>query len=264
MKRPYYDSRKGGHLSRIYNLDAATLLDSLPESSADIIFLDPPFNIGKRYEIEGFRDKEDPDIYFGWITAILRRAVACLKPGGALYFYHVPSMAYKVAAALDHQLEFRHWIAVSMKNGFVRGRRLYPAHYALLYFTKGEPSHFDRPKLRPTTCRHCGKLSKDYGGYRSIIEEKGINLSDFWEDLSPLRHKTTKSRKANELPPLLFDRILAISGCLDGTFVDPFLGSGGGLLAARRAHMDSIGGDASTESCELATQRLKQSEGELV
>ena len=36
-----------------------------------------------------------------------------------------------------------------MKNGFARGKKLYPAHYALLYFTKGMPASFQRPKILP-------------------------------------------------------------------------------------------------------------------
>jgi len=38
---------------------------------------------------------------------------------------------------------FRHWVAMSMKGTFPRGRKLYPAHYALLYCSKGEPKTFD-------------------------------------------------------------------------------------------------------------------------
>ena len=258
MPRPYLSTAVNGHSYKIYNADAATLLSGLPRESADIIFLDPPFNIGKRYDLANFRDRDDPDIYMGWLASILRKAVTALKPGGALYVYHLPSVAYKIAAALDHQLDFRHWIAVAMKNTFVRGQRLYPAHYALLYFTKGDPAHFTRPKLRPRTCRHCDKLIKDYGGYRAIIEEKGINLSDFWDDISPLRHASTKARTANELSESFFARILAISGYPGGTFVDPFMGSGGGVIAAAKGHMAVRASDPSLESCQIVAKRLKE------
>ena len=256
MAKPFFSEKAGGHSCKVYHLDAKSFLDSVPAGTADIVFLDPPFNIGKQYELAEFKDRDDPDVYFGWLSSILRQSVRILRPGGALYVYHLPAVAYKIASLLDHNLEFRHWIAVSMKNNFARGNRLYPAHYALLYFTKGSPSHFERPKIRPKTCRHCGKLVKDYGGYRKIIEEKGLNLSDFWDDLSPVRHASTKSRIANELPEALFTRILTISGFPGGTYVDPFLGSGGGVIAAAKAHMHSIAGDASLASCKLAATRI--------
>ncbi len=53
---------------------------------------------------------------------------------------------------LEQHLDFRHWIAISMKNGFVRGDHLYPAHYALLYYTKGKPESFNRPKVPKPIC----------------------------------------------------------------------------------------------------------------
>jgi site-specific DNA-methyltransferase (adenine-specific) len=251
------------HFCEIHRTDAGAFLDALEPDSADIIFLDPPFNIGKRYALPGFKDRDDPDVYFGWVTSILKKAVSRLRPGGALYFYHLPAVAYRAAAQLEHHLVFRHWIAVAMKNNFVRGKRLYPAHYALLYFTKGEPQQFSRPKLSPKTCRHCGQHIKDYGGYRKIIEEKGLNLSDFWDDLSPVRHQSTKTRSANELPAAFFSRIMAISGYPGGVYVDPFMGSGGGVLAALDAHMTAVACDASAESCDLAAKRVQARGGEL-
>ena len=87
----------------------------------------------------------------------------------------------RVGGSLEGELTFRHWIAISMKNGFVRGRRLYPADYALLMFSKGDMSAFERPRIEPQRRRR-RNLVKDYGGYTGIITEKGINLSDFSED----------------------------------------------------------------------------------
>jgi site-specific DNA-methyltransferase (adenine-specific) len=237
-------------------------LDALQPECADIIFLDPPFNIGKRYALPGFKDRDDPDVYFGWLTSVLKKAIKSLRPGGALYLYHLPAVAYRAAAVLDHHLVFRHWIAVSMKNNFVRGKRLYPAHYALLYFTKGEPQQFSRPKLTPKMCRHCGQHIKDYGGYRKIVEEKGLNLSDVWDDLSPVRHASTKTRVANELPATFFSRIMQISGYPGAVYVDPFMGSGGGILAALNAHMTAVACDASAESCDIAAKRVRARGGE--
>jgi site-specific DNA-methyltransferase (adenine-specific) len=258
MKQDIVITSSGSHSFRLYQTDAASFLDSLSPNIADLVFIDPPFNLKKTYNISGFIDRSDPDVYFGWLTSILKKSIRLLKPGAALYVYHMPSIAFKIAALLDNHLTFRHWIAVSMKNNFARGRRLYPAHYALLYFTLGEPSYFQRPKTELKTCRHCGQFIKDYGGYLQIVQAKGLNLSDFWDDLSPLRHSTTKKRSQNELPPELFSRVFAISGHPGGTYVDPFIGSGGGLLAAMAAHMQAIGADASADSCELAKLRLKE------
>jgi len=238
--------------------DALEFLRSLPEGCADLVFLDPPFNLGKHYT-DGDRalDKKPPEAYAAWLVGVGQESARVLRKGGALYFYHMPIWAMRLGSVLEKELQFRHWIAISMKNGFVRGRRLYPAHYALLYFTKGAPKAFRRPKLDPARCRHCNELIKDYGGYLSIIQEKGINLSDFWEDLSPVRHATTKHRKANELPSKLFDRIIRMSGRRGGLYVDPFAGSGSGAVAATKAGMRFAVCDLLAENCSLVCKRLE-------
>jgi site-specific DNA-methyltransferase (adenine-specific) len=262
MPRPYAKGHISGHDYAIFNTEAGALLDSLSSGSADVIFLDPPFNIGKQYEIPGFLDKDDPDVYLGWLKSVVRRCFDKLSDGGALYLYHLPSIAYQIAQTMSERLEFRHWIAVSMKNNFARKGRLYPAHYALLYFTKGPPKSFHRPRTQLRKCRHCGGLIKDYGGYLNIIEDNGgVNLSDVWDDLSPVRHASTKTRVPNELPGELFGRVTAISGLAGGTYVDPFMGSGGGVVAALSAHMKVVAGDVSVESCKIATSRVRGIEG---
>ncbi len=236
--------------------DAIDFLGAMKDETADILFLDPPFNLGKKYGAHGKKaDLLDESEYMTFMTHVLERAIDIVKPGGALYLYHLPRWAFQFANLLNERLSFRHWIAVSMKNGYARGQRLYPAHYALLYFTKGPPGSFERPKIAPPTCRHCERHLKDYGGYKRYVQD-GINLSDVWDDLSPVRHSKYKKRQANELPMKLTRRVVAISGVPHGVLVDPFAGSGSTLVAAREGGMFYIGNDIERESFELTIQRL--------
>ena len=251
--------RSAWKAGRVVRADALMFLSNLPDDSADIVFLDPPFNLGKRYSHRrSGLDKLPEQEYSAWLNKILSEATRVLKQGAVLYMYHLPQWAMRLGNSLEGDLRFQHWIAISMKNGFVRGDRLYPAHYALLMFTNGRPTRLRRPKLRPAKCRHCDNLIKDYGGYRSIIEAKGINLSDFWEDLSPVRHANRKHRRANELPMRLFERIFGISGKKGDVYVDPFAGTGTGVIAAVRAGMRFEACDIVRENCNIIRRRLDE------
>jgi site-specific DNA-methyltransferase (adenine-specific) len=238
--------------------DALDFLNALKEESADIIFLDPPFNLGKQYGKKGAKaDLIADDDYFRYLSKVIERAASVLKKGGALYLYHIPRWAFRLANVLDQHLTFRHWIAISMKNGFVRRTSLYPAHYSLLYFTKGEAAYFKRPKLPTPRCRTCKEYIKDYGGYRDFVKN-GINLTDFWEDLSPVRHKKYKHRKQNELPLELPRRVLRISGKPRAVLVDPFAGSGTSLVAAVEARMRFVACDSQQSNCRIMHRRVTQ------
>lgn len=238
--------------------DATEFLKSLPSNCARVVFLDPPFNLGKQYGESKKLDRRPEKEYRQWLTGVTLEAARVLEPGGSLFLYHIPLWAMRVGDSLDEALTFRQWIAISMKNGFVRGNRLYPAHYALLMFAKGKIRKFVRPKIAPQECRTCGELVKDYGGYQPIIRRKGINLSDIWDDLSPVRHANRKHRVANELPELLYHRILRMVGARGALYVDPFAGSGSGVLAAAQRGMCFAACDLVPDNCSLIARRLDE------
>lgn len=236
--------------------DALTLLNSLANDSADIVFLDPPFNLGKKYgRRPATADRLSDADYATYLEKVLHRSCEVLKPGGALYLYHIPRWAIRLAPVVASRLHFRHWIAISMKNGFMRGKGLYPAHYALLYFTKGDPVTMTRPKIQAPRCPHCDEYIRDYGGYEKFVRQ-GINLSDVWDDISPVRHKKYKNRNGNELPLAIPRRAVEISGTRNGLFVDPFAGTGTSLIAARVKGMRFVGGDRERGNCAIMKLRL--------
>jgi site-specific DNA-methyltransferase (adenine-specific) len=238
-------------------LDALTFLSAVCDDAADIVFLDPPFNLGKDYGSMSRLELYDADAYDVYMRSVLNQTIRILKPGGALFLYHLPSWAIRWANHLSDRIEFRNWIAISMKNGFARGQRLYPAHYALLYYTKGAPARFTRPKLAPRRCRHCRRVLKDYGGYREIVERGGINLSDVWDDLSPVRHKSSKLRTPNQLPIEITDRVCAIAGGTRTLLIDPFVGTGTSLVSALHRKMRFIGNDIETSNLAISEKRLR-------
>jgi len=76
-------------------------------------------------------------------------------------------------------------------------------------------------------CPKCLSDIKDYGGYKDKMNPKGINLTDVWDDIPPVRHKKYKGRpEANELSIKLMDRIIEMASNPGDIIFDPFGGSG--------------------------------------
>ncbi len=260
-RKPWWSGTYHGDIHRllqgeIVRSDVIEFLSALKKECADVVFVDPPFNLGKVYGRRSRkRDKLGDKEYTEFMEDVLMKCVEILKPGGSLFLYHIPLWANRLSGMIDGPLLFRHWIAISMKNGFARNQRLYPAHYALLYYSKGEPSNFQRPKIPIARCRECDAVIKDYGGYREYMKD-GVNLSDFWDDLSPVRHKNRKHRVANELPLQIPQRALQISGLPGGVLVDPFLGTGSSAVAAMSLGMSFVGCERDAGSVRAAIERL--------
>jgi site-specific DNA-methyltransferase (adenine-specific) len=240
----------------LFQMDCLDFLPTLPSETVHCVFADPPFNLNKYYG-NGFGDDARAEgAYLAWCYRWIEECSRVLVPGGALFIYALPRWAFRFAAKLDEPMQFCHWIALTMKGSFPRGQKLYPAHYALLYFTKGAPRVFNRLRLPIPTCRHCGGDLKDYGGHRKYLNPAGLNLTDFWEDTSPNRHKGWKTRPGvNELKPMIPARAIEISTRPGDIVLDPFGGGGTTYQEAERLGRFWIGCEIG--DCDAIEKRMR-------
>jgi len=245
-------------LGSVYNVDCMKLLAKVDDGRINTVFADPPFNLAKDYG--NGRDKDDLENadYLSWCYGWMDECIRVLKPGGSMFIYNLPQWAFHLASYPERQgMTFRHWIAISMKGTFPRGRKLYPAHYALLYFTKGDPTTFNHVRLPVPSCRHCGKDVKDYGGHRKFLNPLGLNLTDFWDDTAPARHRKFKARwHVNELKPMIAGRCIEMSTDEGQIVLDPFGGGGSTFEAAQILKRHWIGSEI--VDCELIRERFER------
>ena len=246
----YFKTKKGV----LFNCDCMDLLTSMKDYQIDTIFADPPFNLGKDYGTLKISDNLREQEYLLWCYSWLNECIRILKPGGALFVYNIPKWLYMLASYLDDKLHFRHWIALSMKSTYPRGKKLYPAHYGIIYFTKGDPKTFNRVRLPVPVCRHCGKELKDYGGHRNALNPEGLNLTDLWEDTSPCRHRKYKYRVSNELKVMIPERAILISTNPNDLVLDPFGGGGSTYQAAEKNQRFWVGSEIG--NCEAIVERM--------
>jgi len=219
------------------------VLPRIKSDTIDTVFADPPFNLRKEYGRK-VSDNLAAEEYLHWCEAWLGHCIRVVKPGGSLFVYNLPKWNIHLGAFLNaHGMEFRHWIAVEQKSTLPIKGRLYPAHYSLLYYTKGKPSRFQNIRTPIETCRHCKREIKDYGGHRDAMNPKGVNLKDVWTDVPPVRHRKFKSEKrtANSLSTKILERVIELSTLPGDLVLDPFGGSGTTYAVCEERHRHWIG-----------------------
>ncbi len=253
MKRVYETER-----GILYRADCLELLRSIAAGSVHTLFADPPFNLKKDYGANGHDDRSERE-YREWSRAWIAEAVRVLAPGGALFIYNLPKWLIEFGAYLNSfpVMKFKHWIAIAKAHSLPIPNRLSPSHYGMLYYIKGErPRAFDRDAVRipVQACRHCGKDVKDYGGHKKYLNPKGLNLTDVWDDVPPVRHRKYKNRPANELAPVILERIVRLTTKEGDLICDPFAGGGVTAYVAERLKRRWISGDLN--DCEAARERL--------
>jgi len=214
-------------LGKLYQGDCLDLMSNIDCDSVDLIFADPPFNLNKLYPSK-IDDNLKTDQYLKWWEKWAHECIRILKPGGSFFIWNLPKWNTHMSGYLKERLTFRHWISVDIKYTLPIKGRLYPSHYSLLYYCKGEKAaEFHPDRLPMNICPHCVGDIKDYGGYKHKMNPDGINITDVWLDIPPVRHKKYKKRNgSNELSVKLLDRIIEMASNKGNTVFDPFGGSG--------------------------------------
>lgn len=229
-------------LGKLYHGDCCDLLSTIENETFDLIFADPPFNLDKLYP-SNINDNLKQSEYIEWCERWLDECIRTLKVGGSLFIWNLPKWSTYLSKYLNERLTFRHWISADIKYSLPINGRLYPSHYSLLYYVKGEkPKTFKPDRLPMEVCSKCFNEIKDYGGYKNKMNPLGISLTDVWYDIPPVRHSKYKARKdANELSVKLLDRIIEMSSNIGDTIFDPFGGAGTTYITAEIKQRKWIG-----------------------
>lgn len=244
----------------LFRGDCLEVLPKIADRCIDTVFADPPFNIGKEYG-KSVNDCRAHDEYLAWCRQWIDECIRVLAPGGVFFLYNIPKWNIQLGHYLMAKgMHFRDWITIDIKFGLPLAGRLYPSHYSLLYFSKGRHKTFHNIRTPIRTCRHCGGEIKDYGGHRGAMNPRGVNLTDVWDDVPPVRHWKfkTRKRKANALSTKILQRVIHMSTNKRDTVLDPFGGSGTTYAVAERMERRWIG--IEIESADVIIERLEGSD----
>jgi site-specific DNA-methyltransferase (adenine-specific) len=250
-------------LNKIICGDCIEVLSKLDEPFADLIFADPPFNIGYKYD--KYRDKVKKKNYIAWTEDWMRACKNVLKPHGSFYIAIGDDYAANIKTIADELgLFMRNWIiwhytfGQQMKNKFAR------AHTHIFYFVKDSKTFtFNDHAVRVPSDRQL--IYND-----SRANPVGKMPDDVWSSF-PRVCGTFKERLGwhpCQMPEILLARIIAVSSNPGDTVLDPFSGSGTTASAAAQLGRNYAAIEISDDYVENAKNRLaelnKDSSGSLL
>ncbi len=253
-------SRVPGNI--LYNGDSLELLRNFPSDSIDFGFCDPPYNIQKNYD--RWDDALEIEEYFSWCDQWLAEMARVLKRGRTLAVLNIPLWAVRHYQFLASQLNFQQWIAWDALSLPVR--KLMPANYAIVCFSKGKPRHlrFDQD-YRMKEFNSYVSPAKEFACLRQIcVDSRGRTPStrsepgDLWHDIHRLKHNSRRVDHPCQLPPLLMRRLYSLFTEKGELVLDPFNGAGTSTLVAEQMGREYIGIELSKEYHDLAMRRHEE------
>ncbi len=239
-------------LNKIIHGDCLKVLPRIEEDSVDLIFADPPFNIGYKYD--KYNDSQKRENYIAWTKDWMARCKKVLKPNGSFYIAIGDEHAADVKIIADDLgLFMRNWLiwhytfGQQMKNKFAR------SHTHIFYFVKDKNNFtFNDSAVRVPSDRQL------------IYNDKRANPAgkmpdDVWSHF-PRICGTFGHRKQwhpCHMPESLLAKIIRVSSNEGDCVLDPFSGSGTTAVVAAKLKRKYTGIELSSEYAKESRKRIK-------
>jgi site-specific DNA-methyltransferase (adenine-specific) len=236
--------------SRLLRGDCVQELARLPADSVDFCFADPPYNLSKRYD----RCDDDLDViaYFRWCDRWLGELARVLKPGRTCAVLNIPLWAMRHFEHMARLLTFQSWIV--WEGLSLPVRRIMPAHYAIVCFSKGPP----RPLPGGEGQDPLTALQEGYCLRAACVRARRadrVPLTDLWWDVHRLKHNSRRVDHPCQLPPALMTRLIALFTGPGEVVLDPFNGAGTTSLCAEMLGRRYVGIELSETYHQLSAER---------
>src|SRR5688572_22501579 len=257
--------------NQIIQGDSIKILSEGPEGWVDLVFADPPFNIGYLYH--GYNDERNDKDYLDfsreWMTAVHR----VLKPTGSFYLAIGDEYAADLCVIARREIGFhlRNWIIWHYTFGQQPKNKFARSHTHILYFTKDEKAFtFNADAVRVASARQTtyadvranpkGKLPDDTWFLRPQEAAPHGYFEPGYDTWNESRvcgtFKEREGWHGCQMPIGVLNRIIKASSNPGDVVLDPFNGSGTTAVAAALLDRQYVGIDQSEEYVGYARKRL--------
>lgn len=243
--------------STIYQGNCLEALAHVPDNSVDLIFADPPYNIGKQFG--DFKDAWPTDReYAEWCYQWLALCINKLTPAGSLYVMTSTQAMPYLDLWLRERLHVMSRIVWHYDSSGVQAKKYYGSMYEpILYASKDPKNHtFNAADI---------EVEARTGAVRKLI--------DYRKEI-PTPYKTTKvpgntwyiprvryrmpeyEEHPTQKPEALLERIIKASSNIGDTILDPFGGTFTTCAVAQKLGRRSIGIEMQSEYIKIGLRRL--------
>ncbi len=255
-------------INHITQGDCVALMAGMEEGSVDLVFADPPFNIG--YEYDEYDDKLPVENYLEWSARWMQQVHRILKPSGAFWLAMGDEYAAELKIeALRLGFECRSWVIWYYTFGVHCTHKFTRSHAHLFYFIK-DPKDitFNAAEVKVPSARQLvyndsraakgGRLPDDTWILRPQDCTDGFSPDeDTW--YFPRVAGTFKERAGFhgcQMPEQLLGRIIKACSHPGEVVLDPFSGSATTVAVAKKLGRQHVGLELSKDYCALGQQRL--------
>jgi len=218
------DSNQNAH---IFLGDAIDVINNqVKDGSLDLIFADPPYNIGKKFKNN--TDKwSSTDAYFEWYKSWLDLCIEKLKPSGSIYLMSSTQEMPKIDTYVNEKLHILSRIVWHYDSSGVQAKKYFGSLYEpILFAVKNKNQYtFNSDEIL---------VEAKTGAKRKLIDYRGETPKPYSTEKVPgnvwyfprVRYRMEEYEDhPTQKPESLLERIILASSNPGDTILDPFSGT---------------------------------------
>lgn len=239
--------------------DAIEALSStIPDRSVDLIFADPPYNIGKNFN--GYKDKWDSDeAYVSWCHEWLDLCLTKLKDSGSFYVMTSTQFMPYFDLHLRNKIHILSRIVWYYDSSGVQAKKYYGSLYEpILYCVKDRDGYtFNADNILVQAKTGAQRKLIDYRKPVPAVYNTKKIPGNVWE-FPRVRYRMDEYEKhPTQKPVLLLERIIKASSNAGDVILDPFSGTFTTSFVAKQLGRRSIGIEIEEEYIKIGLRRLR-------
>ena len=246
----------GGHI--IFHGDALHILSSkISSGSVDLVFIDPPYNIGKRFS--NFSDKwESEEEYAKWAYNLLDECLRILKPNGTLYVMTSTQAMPYFDLYLRQRMIILSRIVWYYDSSGVQATKYFGSMYEPILYCVKDKSNY--------TFNSCDiKIEAKTGAQRKLIDYRKTVPNQYNTEKVPgnvwyfprVRYQMNEyENHPSQKPESLIERIILASSDKGSLILDPFAGTFTSAAVAKRLKRVSISIESQEEYLKVGLRRV--------
>lgn len=240
----------------IKNTDCLTFLGEVKSETVDLVFADPPFDVGIKYA--GYKDKRAD--YYQWCAEWIAECFRVLKPTGSFYLMTITRHLPFTLAEMSKHGKFVNLIFWRNVASMQTKRQFRPSYQPICFYGKTDKYKFNYlAQTRPN----------EFQRFDGKGHENG-QLFDYWDDIpfiyaGSITHKeailkdgTNSKAHPCQMPEMLAGRAILFSTDEGDLVLDPFCGSGTTPASCQKLNRNFTGSEISADYVHLINKRLSK------
>ena len=244
--------------------DTMRALNCIPDNFADLMIVDPPYNLTKNFGKSTFKQMDFSE-YKNWLDKWLSKVVRILKPNASLYICSDWQSSIVIPLVAGKYFKLRNRISWERDKGRAAADNWKNCLEDIWYYTKSDEYIFnlEAVKMQRTVL---APYRDNKGTPKDWQEENGKKIrftapSNIWTDITiPFWSMAENTEHPTQKPEKLIAKLILASSNEGDMVFDPFVGSGTTAVAAKKLGRRYLGIERERKYVALALKRLKMAE----